>query len=321
MNVLVFAAAQNRSIPPFVPAPKVYTGCMGRIVPNLIEGQGGKTYPGAYDLVPDMVFSWLLHLFCAESQATILQFFKDAGDEDWLLSWPDFESQDPQAFGALILQVRRAGFRPKVMLCNKSGPTDLAGLQAKILPVIPILAAYGVPRVGVGWELDSFLDPGDITVTPPRVGVMQPLIDWLSIVTGWWGAFLYVHFTGGRPSWQPNGLLFADFWNRNVGKLRGLFHQKVTLATDAEYQTGEGGLRDILLHFNGGSGCTADSGDGTPFDLIAGEVNLEECSGENGPDALISEAEMHRRARIGVQTPPTTGPTGVVAVLGSGCGL
>ncbi len=100
-----------------------------------------------------------------------------------------------------------------------------------------------------------------------------------------------------------------------MNKLRGVLHQKVTDQSDIEYQFAEGGLHDILLHFNGGSGCPADSGDGTPFDLIAFEVNLEILSLNQ-----ISEAEMHRRARVGIATPSTVGPTGTVSVVGSGSG-
>lgn len=293
---------------PFVPAPRRYVGCMGRIVP------GVEFIDGAYRENPELVFSWLLHRYSPTSQARILAFFKEAGDEDFLLSWPDFGGT-PEEFGTLILKVKRAGFRPAPMLCAKDGPTDLEGLKSFVAPILPVLKACGVPRVGAGWELD-FLDPGDNTTTPPREGVLQPYLDWLAPQVRAWGAFLYVHFTPGKGSWQPNGLLFADFYKRNVNKLRGLWHQKVTLATDAEYQFGEGGLHDILLHYNGGSLCPADSGDGTPFDLIALEVNLEIFSLNQ-----ISEAEYHRRARVGLSTPPTVGPTGIVAVLGSGSGF
>lgn len=294
--------------PPFVPAPRRYAGCMGRIVP------GVEFIEGAYRENPELVFSWLLYRYTAASQAKILAFFKDAGDEDFLLSWPDFDSQDPQAFLAQILQVRRAGFRPCVMLCSKAGPRDLAGLQNAISPILPILKQGGVPRVCVGWEL-NFLPPGSVKVDPPDPGVLQPLIDWLAPIITSWGAFLYVHFIPGYGAWQQDGLHFADFWRRNVGLLRGVLHQKVTAQTDTEYQFAEGGLHDILLHFNGGSGCPADSGDGTPFDLIAFEVNLEIFSLNQ-----ISEAEYHRRATVGILTPPTAGPTGIVRVQGSGSG-
>lgn len=293
---------------PFVPAPRRYAGCMGRIVP------GVEFIEGAYRENPELVFSWLLHRYSVASQAKILAHFKAAGDEDFLLSWPDFDGT-PQAFLAQILQVRRAGFRPCVMLCSKAWPRDIAILQILIGPVLPMLKQGGVPRVCVGWEL-NFLPPGSVKVDPPDLGVLQPLIDWLAPIIQSWGAFLYVHFEPGYGAWQQDGLMFADFWRKNVHKLRGLLHQKVTNQTDAEYQFGEGGLHDILLHFNGGSGCPADSGDGTPFDLIAFEVNLEIFSLNQ-----ISEAEYHRRARVGLQTPPTIGPTGIVAVMGSGSGM
>lgn len=309
-------AAADSSLP-FVPAPREYRGCMGRIVPDLIEGADGKTYPGAYDSNPHVVFSWLLHLFCVESQAKILAFFKAAGDEDFLLSWTDYRdfNNSPGGFGAQIQQVRQAGFRPTVfLLAKEDGIADLDGCKAFIAPVLPVLQSCGVPRVSVGWEL-NFLPPGSVKVTPPDPGVLQPLIDWLAPIVRDWGAFVYVHFQPGYGAWQQDGLLFADFWNLNVNKLRGLLHQKVTNATDEEYQFGEGGLHDILLHFNGGSGCTPDSGDGTPFDVTAFEVNLEKFS-END----ISEDEMHRRATVGVNTPHTSGPTGIVHVMGSGCG-
>lgn len=309
MSASACLAAMGVGSKPFVPAPRVYTGCMGRTVPGL------PRYVGDYDTAPGLLFSWLLHRVPAAWQQTALGVFKAAGDEDFLLSWPDFESQDPVAFGALIQTVTSAGFRPCVFLSNRNGPRDLAGLQAVIAPVLPILKACGVPRVCVGWELDSWIDPGDDTTDPPRPSVLEPLIDWL-VSTLTWGAFLYVHFDQGVSSWQPNGELFANFWNWAVNKLRGVLHQKIMTATDAEYQTGEGGLRDILLHFNGGSGCTPDSGDGTPFDLVAFEVDLELVS-----EGTITEAEMHRRASVGVATPPTSGPTGTVTVMGSGCGL
>lgn len=297
----VVAATLNHL--PFVPAPRVYKGCMGRIVPGLPEG---PVYPGAYNEQPEMVFSWLLHRFSPSSQQTILSFFKTQSDEDFLLSWPDFEAQDPSAFGDLITSIRQARLRPLVMLTSKAGPRDLAGLQQSVVALLPVLHETGVPRVCVGWELNSFLSPE----------VLQAFIDWLAPFMSWFGALLYVHFTGGYGAWQPNGLLFADFWKANVNKLRGLLHQKITDQSVADYQMGEGGLHDILLHFNGGSFCPADSGDGTPFDLVAFEVNLELCSVNQ-----ISESEMHARAFAGTQTPSTFGPTGEVRVMGSGCGL
>lgn len=283
---------------------------MARIVP------GVEFIRGAYPENPELVFSWLLYRYSAASQVKILTFFKEAGDEDFVLSWVDF-AQDggtPQQFGQLILSVRRAGFRPCVFLLNRDGPTDLDGCKAFIAPVLPILKTTGVPRVCVGWEL-NFLSPGSVKVTPPDPGVLQPLIDWLASIVKEWGAFLYVHFLSGYGAWQQDGDLFSDFWWLNVNKLRGVLHQDIMSQTDQEYQFGEGGLHDILLHFNGGSGSPANSGDGTPFDLIAFEVSLENLS-EN----RISEARMHQRATTGVMTPPTSGPTGIVRVMGSGCG-
>jgi len=300
VNLTQYALLMQTAVSPFIPAPRVYRGCMARTVPGLPTK---PPYVGSYSQRPDLLFSWLLHRIPSEWQAKALDVFKAAGDEDFLLSWPDFESQDVDGFGAQIQQVRAAGLRPLVMLSAKSGPSDLAGLQSVIGPVLPILKQTGVPRVCVGWELNSWISPE----------TLQALIDWLAPQVS--PACLYVHFTEGYAAWQPNGKLFADFWNANVGKLRGVLHQKVMTQSDTEYQTGEGGLRDILLHFNGGSGCTADSGDGTPFDLIAFEVDLELCS-----EGRISETEMHRRAQVGVNTPPTQGPTGTVRVMGSGCG-
>ncbi len=286
---------------PFVPAPRRYKGCMGRIVP------GVEFIRGAYPENPELVFSWLLYRYSKASQTQILAFFRAAGDEDFLLSWDDFlfDGGTPSQFGALVMQVRRAGLRPIVFLCSKDGASDLHSIVTQIGPVLPILKACGVPRVCIGWELNSFLSPE----------TLQALIDWIAPYVQAYGAFSYVHFTQGYAAWQPNGLLFADFWKRNVKLLRGVLHQKVMVQTDVEYQTGEGGLRDILLHFNGGSGCPADSGDGTPFDLGAFEVDLEMFS-----QAQIREREMHRRAQVGVATPSTAGPTGTVSVQGSGCG-
>lgn len=251
----------DSAAPPLTPAPRWYTGCMGRIVP------GVEFIPGAYRENPELVFSWLLHRYTPASQAKILAAFKAAGDQDFLLSWTDFEPDGgtPAQFGAQILQVRRAGFRPLVMLSAKTDPDDLEGAMAYIGPVLPILMRTGVPRVCIGWELNSWLSPE----------VLQALIDWIAPVVRAYGGLVYVHFTQGYGAWQPNGKLFADFWRANVGKLRGLLHQKVMIQNDTQYQFAEGGLHDILLHFNGGSFCPADSGDGTPFDAIAFEVDLE----------------------------------------------
>lgn len=291
----------------FIPALKTYRGCMGRTVP------GVEFVNGAYANNPFFVFSWLLHRYNPTSQARILSTFKMAGDQDFLLSWPDFEHHNPTEFGHYCNLVQTYRMHPNVFLTNKWGPRDLQGLKDVVSPVLPALKKANVPRVCVGWELDSFLNPGSVKVSPPDPGVLQPFINWLVPLVQ--PADLYVHFTGGKGAWQQDGLLFADFWNINQHKLRGVFHQKITDQNDADYQMGEGGLHDILLHFNGGSGCTPDSGDGTPFDLHAFEVNLELCSA-----GVITEEEMHRRASVGLATPSTVGPTGEVKVMGSGCG-
>lgn len=275
---------------------------MGRIVPDV------EFIEGAYPSNPELVFSWLLHRYTEKSQATILAFFKDKGDEDFLLSWPDF-SGTPQAFYALIMKVRRAGFRPLVMLTNKDCLMDLDALKAFVAPVLPFLKLAGVPRVCVGWELNSWF------IGPNGPATLQAFINWLAPIVRGWGAFLYVHFLSGYGAWPLPGFLFSDFWWANVNKLRGVLFQDIMTQTDQEYQMGEGGIHDILLHFNGGSGSPANSGDGTPFDLVAFEVSLE-LLGEN----KITEDRMHQRATVGTLTPPTSGPTGIVRVQGSWCG-
>lgn len=306
LGQLLFASETDL---PFVPAPRVYRGCMGRIVPGITNT------PGHESGQPDAVFSWLLQLFSNNEQTQILNWFKSQGDEDFLLSWPDFRNNggSAQQFGDQCLQVRRAGLRPCVMLWSKyydpgipNGPIpDTAPVFGNIDPVIPEIKRAGVPRVGIGWELNSNLSPEGI----------QAMIDRYAPQVRAWGGLVYTHFLPGTDAWQLNGQLFADFWKTNVNKLRGTFHQKINGQSNQDFAYAEGGLNNVLLHFNGGSLCPADSGDGTPFDLVAFENDLQLWS--NGQ---ITEDQMHAIGAFALTIPAVNGPTGPVRVMGSGCG-
>lgn len=273
---------------------------MGRQIAGL------PPYRGGYAENPTLLFSWLFYRTDQSQWGSVLDFFRAQGDEDFLLSWADayLDGLTPENFGSHIRLVQAHRMRPAVMLTSKGMPHDAASLAPLVDAVIPILRALRVPRVCIGWELNSFLSGEELQLLIDHVA---PQIDW--------GAFLYVHFTEYYGAWPPNGLLFADFWKANVKKLRGVWHQKGQPADLQTYLTGEGGLRDILIHFANPAYGITDSGDGTPFDLVAFELDLDKVG-----HGTITEDAMHAIGRAAIALDPVAGPLGPVGIMGSGCG-
>jgi hypothetical protein len=148
----------------------------------------------------------------------------------------------------------------------------------------------------------------------------QALTDWLAPQITPWGGRLYVHFQQGYASWQgygPNGeeLPFGAYWDRNVGKLTGVLHQRDLGWSDEEYQ---GRILDVLERFAGKWPCPTDSGFGHPFDFVALEINSEpQYQGRE------SEADGDRLGRVAMATPAVESVVpgfGLVKVMGSGNG-
>lgn len=284
----------------FVPAPRTYSGnmCGVRVL-------GVEPVPGGAD-DPSLVLSWFYDRYTAESRAKIRAVWKAKGLLDVLVSWPDSQAvgHSPQDFRAMCVELIRDGFRPNVFLCAKPASSDdirdLAGTIANIMLVAPLLVGL-VPRVCIGWELSLWLSPTDV----------QILIDTFAPLFTPAGTRVYVHFQQGYGSFQQPGRFFCDFWNPNVGKLTGLFHQKVLTQDANQYRDDSGGLTDILIRFAGGANTSPDSGFGHPFDLVALEITAQpQYNGE------MDEATGNQWGEVAINTTPVNG----VRVMGSGNG-
>ena len=281
------------SLPPFVPAPREYSGNFcGIRVPGLPPVAGGSSDSS-------LVFSPFIDRYTAADRERIYAAYRYP---DLLLSWPDSRAFGPQQFAVTIREAIARGKRPAVMLLSKDyDPSDFDGCMKNIVPALPYLIGV-VPRVCIGWELDAFLSPE----------VLHALIDALAPPFVTYGCKVYVHFTPGKGAWQENHHQTADFWNAHIGQLTGLFHQRIPGSSVSDYQTGASGcLDDMLVRFAGGDGFSADSGFGHPWDLIALEITASEQFGRG-----MSEADGDRWGRIALDTPPR----GDVHVQGSGNG-
>ena len=290
---------------PFVPAPRAYRGnmCGTRLV-------GLPPIPGgAAD--PSLVITWLAFLYPSVRRQQIYAQHRERGYLDFLVSWPDFQDAGglPSEFTAHCQEIVAAGLRPAAMLSAK--PTSSAGIRsieetlANILLVLPLLVGL-VPRFCPAWEAALWMSPADL----------QFLIDAIvPVVLAQPETKLYVHLKEGAGSWQPDGTFFAAFWNVNVGKLCGLWHEKILAQTPDEYRYASGGLVDILIRFAGNAGCSPDSGFGHPFDLIALEI-----SAQTAFDGTTTEAQGDALGQWAIETPAQSGPASSVGVLGSGNG-
>lgn len=285
----------------FTPVPRTYAGNMcGVRVEGLAPVAGG-----ARD--PSLVLSWFYDRYGAADRAKIRAAWRPDRYPDVLLSWPDsrFVGASPQSFADTCRELIANGFRPAVMLCSKVyDPSDFPSLLANIQPVVAPLSGL-VGRIGIGWELSIWLTPT----------VVQQLIDALAPQFVSYGAKVYVHFQEGYSSFQQPGQVFASFWNGNVGKLTGLFKQKILAQSPTQYWYDSGGIWDVLTRFAGNYGVSPDSGFGHPFDDIELEITATDQFNGN-----VSEETGNWWGQRALTCPAASGPAGAVTVMGSGNG-
>jgi len=302
MSLATIAAASAVSRPPLL-VPRFYRGNMcGVHVPQLPPIEGGPPDP-------TLVVSWIVFRYSASDRQRIYQVWRAKGFRDVLVSWPDARAAglSIDAFVAHGAELLDSGFLPAVMLCSKDfDRPDVGAILDSAIPVLRALIDQNViARASIGWELSLWLSPTQV----------QQLIDAICAVTVPAGIRTYVHFQQGYSSFQQPGGTFADFWNANVGKLTGVFHQKIHEQTKEQYRGDSGGLEDVLVRFAGGFHVSPDSGFGHPFDLIALEITAhQQFNGE------FSEAQGDALALWALDTPGVDGPLGRVVVMGSGNG-
>lgn len=291
-------------IKPFVPCPREYRGNMcGIHVAGLPAIPGG-----AKD--PTLVLSWFIDRYSQPDRAGIYAAYKALGVVDVLISWPDSRANgsSPEQFGRFCQELIVEGFQPCVMLLSKYyDPPDVEGCKRNIEPVMPSIASV-VGRICVGWELSLWLQPVQV----------QQLTDWLSPLVNPWGGRLYVHFQAGYSSFDVDGpnASFAGYWNRNIGKLTGVLHQRPTEDPEWDtYKKYQDRLVDVLERFAGHFNCSPDSGFGHPFDIIALEITAQDQY--NG---WMTTEQGNTWGLAAIQTPTSHGPLGPVNVKGSGNG-
>jgi hypothetical protein len=282
-------------VPPFQVAPRTFAGNMcGIRLPGLPPVPGGSADPS-------LVLSWFYGRYTPDDRARIRAAWKARGYLDVLLSWPDDRAvgASPEAFRALCVELIADGFRPCPMLTSKAfDPADAPAILSSLAPLLPLLKEL-VARVCIGWELSLWLSPTQV----------QQLIDALAPQFTSWGCRVYVHFQQGFFAFQQPGGVTADFWNKNVGKLTGVLHQRDLSWDKPMYQAR---IVDCLQRFAGQFGFTRDSGFGHPFDFIALEITAHlQFIGE------MSEAEGDSWGRTALTTPPVED----VRVMGSGNGF
>lgn len=284
-------------------APRAYFGNMcGVHVPGLPPVDGGSPDP-------TLVLSWFYPRYDADSRRRIRDQWHAQHLPDVLLSWPDDRAfgltrdQHADACGELCAD----GFQPADMLGSKlyDPQDDGWGTLENIRPVLETLAERDVvSRYCVGFEMNLW----------NTFESLQVIVDGVSAIVKPQNRPLYVHFSPGYADWRPNvpGSTFADYWNQQVGKLTGLFHQRVQQWSDAEWQAR---VVDVLERFAGNFGVVPDSGFGHPFDFIELEINADDQYW-----GRQSEADGDRLAQFILGTPASVGPLGPVPVMGSGNG-
>lgn len=288
---------------PFHPAPRTYKGNMcGVRIEGLPPVPGGAADPS-------LVLSWFYDRYNEQDRAKIRQIWAEKGYLDVLVSWPDSQAfgHTPEQFKGTCQELMANGFRPNVFLCAK--PTSSAGIMTpqqtleNIMLVLPSLLEAGVAsRICVGWELSLWLSPTDV----------QMLINAIVLLCVPLGVKVYVHFQEGYFAFQQPDHPTCDFWNLNVKKLAGVFHQKDLSWDIAMYQAR---IVDCLQRFAGQDGFVADGGFGYPFDFIALEISA--ATQFNGQ---MSEADGDTLGRVALATPGVMGPLGMVVVMGTGNG-
>ncbi len=292
---LVFGAGAVRA----PSAPRTYQGNMcGVHVPGLAPIEGGAADAS-------LVLSWFYPRYAANWRAAMRAVWKDRGDLDVLLSWPD-----DRGFGlsanqhvSMCQELAADGFRPCDMLSSKvyDPRDDAAGTLANIQPALSLLlASDAVSRYCVGWELNLWNSPQSL----------QAITDGLAAQIVPSGRPLYVHFSSGVFAWQPDGEDTAAYWAANVGKLTGILHQRDP-SSSPTCPTYQARIVDCLQRFAGGFNFPPDSGFGHPFDFIALEITAQpQFNGQ------MDEATGDAWGTCALTTPPS----GAVRVQGSGNG-
>jgi hypothetical protein len=283
------------------PCPRTYAGNMCGIFVD-----GLPPVPGGGD--PRLVLSWFLDRYSAADQFRILGEYARRGLRDILVSWPDSRAvgKTPEEFAAWCWALYQQGFEPNVFLLSKNydAMKSVGQMVDGCVDVLTLLRAK-VGRWCVGWELSLWLTPADV----------QALINAFAPFVTPWGGRLYVHFQTEYASFDYDGpnASFAGFWNRNMGKLTGLFYQ-----SDVNWPTDflQAKIKDSLDRFAGNYNCSPTSGFGHPFDDIALETQAEAAFA-----GRADEATQDRYARAAVQTEPTVGPFGPVCCMGAGNGV
>lgn len=299
MNLALFGGSSAKPAPI---APRVYKGQMcGIRLAGAPPVDGGAAEAS-------LILSWFYGRYPADWRAKIRAAYVAAGYLDVLVSWTD-----DMAFGLsaaqhvqMLQELTADGLRPCEMLTSKvyCPRDDGPGSMAIVNGVLPLLiAADCVSRYCVGFELNLFntyaslqfqIDAIAAQVVPKRP--------------------LQVHFSPGVADWRPDhpGSTFADFWNPNVGKLSGLWHQADPDWSDADYQAR---LADVTSRFAGNFNVSPTSGFGHPFDCTALEITAQpQFNGQ------MTEAQGNVRADVALGTPPQSGPAGAVSIMGSGNG-
>lgn len=284
---------------PFQPAPRLWKGNFCGI---RLEGAPAVS-GGAAD--PRLILSWFYDRYSHGWRAKIRDAWKAKGYTHVVVSWPDSREygQTPQQFLATCQELIKFGFYPCPFLYSKDyDPSDVPTILQYLEPVLKLLVGV-VPLVCIGWELSIALSPLQVQQLTDAIA---PRFAPKSRV--------YVHFQQGFAAFEPDhpGATFAEYWNRNVGRLTGILHQRMIDWTREETRYR---YQDILDRFAGNFNCSPDSGFGHPFDCIGLELTaMEQYAG------TMSEAEGDEWGRWVIGTPASHGPAGYVSVQGSGNG-
>jgi len=282
---------------PFKPAPRFWKGNFcGVRIPGLPAVAGGANDPS-------LVLSFFYDRYNDADRGFIRTAWKNRGYTHVLLSWPDSRAygQSPADFLATCQELIANDFYPCPMLCSKDhDPHDVYGIMQNVEPVLPLLIDV-VPLICIGWELSLWLTPTQV----------QDLIDTIAPKFAP-QTRVYVHFQEGYMAFQQPGQFIADFWKANIGLLEGVLAQKKLSQDNAQFRDWIG---DCLTRMAGNFNMPADSGFGHPFDFVMLEISAQPQF--NGG---MSEAEGDTLGQFALNSPPASGPAGIVRVMGSGNG-
>lgn len=283
-------------------APRIYAGNLcGVRVSGLPAVPGGAPNPS-------LALSWFYDRYSAADRGRIRDVWRGKYP-DVLLSWPDSRAigRTPNDFAATCVELYRDGFMPCVMLLSKDYDPHHNAEEClrRVEEILPwLLTPRRASRICIGWELSLWLSPSEV----------QFLVDQIAPRCQASGVKTYVHFQQGFSHFAPDGpnATFASYWNQQVGKLTGLFHQRDLNQREDEYRFR---LSDILIRFAGGFNTVSDNGFGQPFDCVAFEITAAlQFSG------AMSEAEGNRWGQVALSAQTFDGPLGEVRVMGSGNG-